>query len=173
MTETDRPRLGISACLLGECVRYDGGHKRDAFLVETLGQFVDWVPVCPEVECGLPTPREAIQLEGDSDRPRLVTITTGVDHTPRMIRWATERLKELGKENLDGCVFKSRSPSCGMERVEVFNRNGVPREIGVGIWARAFMDHFPLLPVEEDDRLHDVRIRENFIERITSRAKLP
>ncbi len=171
MTEVDRPRVGISACLLGECVRYDGGHKRDPNLIETFGAFVDWVPVCPEVECGLPVPREAMRLVGDPDSPRLITIMTGVDHTARMKRWATRRLEELEKEHLDGYVFKSGSPSSGMERVKVYDDNGVPREVGVGIWARAFMDHFPLLAAEEDERLHDIKTREHFIERITSQCR--
>ena len=161
-----KPRLGISTCLLGEKVRYDGAGKRDAFLVETLGQFVEWVPVCPEVECGLPVPREAMHLEGDPDAPRLMTIRTHVDHTPRMQKWARGRLRELESEDLAGYVFKSRSPSSGMERVKVYDESGVPRNVGVGIWARAFMDRFPLLPVEDEGRLHDPDLRENFIERV-------
>jgi len=161
-----KPRLGISTCLLGEAVRYDGGHKRDPFLVDTLGAFVEWVPVCPEVECGLTTPREAMRLTGDPQHPRLVTQKTDVDHTDRMKTWAETRLDQLAAEDLDGFIFKSRSPSSGMTRVKVYDANGVPAKVGVGIWARAFMERFPLLPVEEDGRLHDVHIRENFIERV-------
>jgi uncharacterized protein YbgA (DUF1722 family)/uncharacterized protein YbbK (DUF523 family) len=132
-----KPRLGISTCLLGENVRYDGGHKLDRFLRDTLGAFVEYVPVCPEVECGFPTPREAFHLEGDPKRPRLC-----------------------------GFIFKSGSPSSGMERVKVRNEKGMPEKKGQGIFARIFMEHFPLLPVEEEGRLHDMDIRENFIERI-------
>ena len=159
-------RLGISTCLLGENVRYDGGHKRDRFIIETLGQFVEFVPVCPEVECGLPIPRESMHLAGDPESPRLVTTRTRIDHTERMVNWARKRVRELEKENLCGFIFKSNSPSSGMERVKIYEEHGRVQKIGVGMFARAFMDHFPLLPVEEDGRLHDIRLRENFIERI-------
>ena len=159
-------RLGISTCLLGENVRYDGGHKRDRFIIETLGQFVEFVPVCPEVECGLPIPRESMHLAGDPESPRLVTTRTRIDHTERMVNWARKRVRELEKENLCGFVFKSNSPSSGMERVKIYEEHGRVQKIGVGMFARAFMDYFPLLPAEEDGRLHDIRLRENFIERI-------
>jgi uncharacterized protein YbgA (DUF1722 family)/uncharacterized protein YbbK (DUF523 family) len=162
----DKVRLGISTCLLGENVRYDGGHKRDRFIIETLGQFVEFVPVCPEVECGLPIPRESMHLAGDPESPRLVTTRTKTDHTDMMVNWARKRVRELEKENLCGFIFKSNSPSSGMERVKIYNERGMAQKIGVGMFARAFMDHFPLLPVEEDGRLHDIRLRENFIERI-------
>ena len=162
----DKIRLGISTCLLGENVRYDGGHKRDRFIIDTLGEFVEFVPVCPEVECGLPVPRESMHLVGDPESPRLVTTRTKIDHTERMVNWARKRLGELEKENLCGFIFKSNSPSSGMERVKIYEEHGRVQKIGVGMFARAFMDHFPLLPVEEDGRLHDIRLRENFIERI-------
>jgi uncharacterized protein YbgA (DUF1722 family)/uncharacterized protein YbbK (DUF523 family) len=161
-----KPRVGISTCLLGENVRYDGGHARDRFLTDTFGEFVEWVPVCPEVECGLPVPREAMRLVGDPASPRLITIDTKIDHTQRMKAWARKRVKELESESLVGFIFKSRSPSSGMERVKVYDEKGMPHKVGVGIWARAFMDHFPLLPAEEEGRLHDPVLRETFIERI-------
>jgi uncharacterized protein YbgA (DUF1722 family)/uncharacterized protein YbbK (DUF523 family) len=159
-------RIGLSTCLLGENVRFDGGHKRDRFVTDTLGQFLEFVPVCPEMECGLGVPRESMRLEGDPESPRLVTNRTKIDHTERMITWARKRVKELEKEDLCGFIFKSRSPSSGMERVRVYNEKGVPENKGVGMFARIFMEHFPLLPVEEDGRLHDIKLRENFIERI-------
>lgn len=159
-------RLGISTCLLGEPVRYDGGHKHDRYLTDTLGQYVEWVPVCPEAECGLGIPREAMRLVGDPASPRLVTIRSDIDHTDRMAAWAKERVRELEQEDLCGFVFKSRSPSSGMERVKVYGKKGIPVNKGVGIFARIFMDHFPLLPVEEEGRLHDPPLRENFIQRI-------
>ena len=162
----DKIRLGISTCLLGENVRYDGGHRRDRFIIETLGQFVEFVPVCPEVECGLTIPRESMHLAGDPDSPRLVTTRTKIDHTERMVNWARKRVQELEKENLCGFIFKSNSPSSGMERVKIYDEHGRVQKIGVGMFARAFMDYFPLLPAEEDGRLHDIRLRENFIERI-------
>ncbi len=163
---TNEPlKLGISACLLGEKVRYDGGHKLDPFLVDTLGRFVEYVPVCPEAECGLGIPREAMHLAGNPSDPRLVTIRTGFDHTDRMRAWAAGRLDNLTRENLCGFIFKSRSPSSGMERVKVYGSTGVTLA-GVGIFARMFMDRFPLLPVEDEGRLHDPELRENFIERV-------
>ena len=157
----EKIRLGISACLLGQQVRYDGGHKRDTFLTGTLAEYVDYVPVCPEVEIGLPTPREALRLVGDSDNPRLITQKTGIDYTERMQDWAAVRLQALEKEELCGFIFKSRSPSSGMERVKVYGKaGGMPAKTGVGVFARAFMEHFPLLPVEEEGRMHDHRLRE-------------
>jgi uncharacterized protein YbgA (DUF1722 family)/uncharacterized protein YbbK (DUF523 family) len=158
--------MGISSCLLGERVRYDGQHKHDPYLTETLGQFFEWVPVCPEVECGLSIPREAMRLVGDPERPRLVTQKTGIDHTERMQAWARKRLRELEPLDLHGYVFKRASPSSGLERVKVYEGSGMPRKVGVGLWARAFTEHFPLLPAEEEGRLHDPVLRENFIERV-------
>ena len=162
----EKIRLGISTCLLGEKVRFDGGHKWDRFLTDTLGQYVEYVPVCPEVECGFGIPRESFRLVGDPKNPRLVTSRTKQDHTERMIQWAKKRVMELERENLCGYIFKGGSPSSGMERVKVYDQNGVPAKIGVGIFARVFMEHFPLLPVEEEGRLNDPKLRENFIERI-------
>ena len=160
----EKIRLGVSSCLLGEKVRFDGGHKLDHFLTDTLGRFVEYVPVCPEVEVGLPTPRETLRLVGEPESPRLVFTKSGEDITERMTAWARERVVALEKEDLCGFIFKSKSPSSGMERVKLYDRNGVPNKQGVGLFARAFMEHFPLLPVEEDGRLHDPRLRENFIE---------
>jgi len=164
-------KLGISTCLLGENVRFDGGHKLDRFLTDTLGQYVEYVPVCPEVECGLPVPRESMHLEGDPDAPRLVTSRTKQDMTEKMVNWARRRVVELEKEGLMGFIFKSDSPSSGMERVRVYNEKGMPAKKGVGMFARAFMEHFPLLPVEEEGRLHDPKLRDNFIERIFALAR--
>jgi uncharacterized protein YbgA (DUF1722 family)/uncharacterized protein YbbK (DUF523 family) len=159
-------RLGISACLLGEPVRYDGGHKRDRFITDTLGPYVEFVPVCPETECGLGVPRESMRLEGDPAAPRLITSRTRVDHTDRMVAWAQKRLKELEKEDLCGFIFKSDSPSSGMERVRVYGDKGMPLRKGIGIFARVFMERFPLVPVEDEGRLHDPKLRENFVESI-------
>ena len=158
--------VGISSCLLGEKVRYDGGHKLDHYLKDTLGLHVSWVPVCPEVETGFPVPREAMRLVSGSQGPRLVTIRTGIDLTERMQKWAEKRLRELEKDDLCGFIFKSRSPSSGMRGVKLYDSSGVPSHAGVGVFARAFMDRFPFIPVEDDGRLHDPALRENFIERI-------
>ena len=164
----EKIRLGISACLLGEPVRFDGGHQWDRFITDTLGQYVEFVPVCPEAECGLGVPREAMRLVGDPEAPRLVTVHTKIDLTERMQTWARKRVEELEQEDLRGFIFKSKSPSSGMERVRVYNETGQgsPVTRGVGMFARIFMEHFPLLPVEEEGRLHDLALRENFIERI-------
>ena len=159
-------RIGVSSCLLGNEVRFDGGHKHDRYITGTLGNYFIFVPVCPEVECGLSIPREAMRLVGDPESPRLVTNKTGIDHTDRMTRWALNRVHELAHENLCGFIFKSKSPSSGMERVKVYDSNNVPRAIGVGLFARIFKEHFPLLPVEEEGRLHDMTLRENFIESV-------
>ena len=159
-------KLGISSCLLGNAVRYDGGHKWDRFLTNTLGRYVDFVPVCPEVEVGLGIPREAMRLVGELAHPRLLTIRSRIDHTERMTEWAKEKVKELEKEDLCGFIFKSDSPSSGLERVKVYDPNGVPVKKGVGLFARVFIDYFPLLPVEDEGRLHDPLLRENFIESI-------
>lgn len=160
----EKIRIGVSSCLLGEKVRFDGGHKLDRFLTETLGEYVDYVPVCPEVEIGLPTPRETLRLVGPADAQRLVFTKSGEDITERMLAWARKRVVQLEEEDLCGFVFKSKSPSSGMERVKLYDANGSPNQQGVGVFARVFMEHFPLLPVEEDGRLHDPRLRENFVE---------
>jgi len=162
----EKIKLGISTCLLGENVRYDGGHKLDRFLTDTLRQYVEYVPVCPEVECGLGVPRESMHLEGNPDSPRLVTIRTKQDMTDCMVQWAQKRVVQLEKKDLCGFIFKSDSPSSGMERIRVYNEKGIPVKKGVGIFTRIFMDHFSLLPVEDEGRLHDPELRENFIERI-------
>jgi uncharacterized protein YbgA (DUF1722 family)/uncharacterized protein YbbK (DUF523 family) len=162
----ERIRLGVSACLLGQPVRYDGQHKHDRFITDTLGKYVEYVPVCPEVECGLPVPREAMRLVGDPAAPRLMTVRTRQDLTDQMLGWARMRVLELEKEDLCGFIFKSDSPSSGMDRVKVYNEKGAPAGRAPGMFAREFMRHFPLLPVEEEGRLHDPDLRENFIERI-------
>lgn len=162
----EKIRLGISSCLLGENVRYDGGHKLDRFIKDTLGQYVEYVAVCPEVECGLDIPRESMRLEGGPEVPRLVTTRSKIDLTLRMMRWAQKRVVELEKEDLCGFIFKSDSPSSGMERVKIYGENKMPVKKGVGIFAGIFMKHFPLLPVEDEGRLHDPALRENFIERV-------
>ena len=159
-------RLGVSRCLLGDQVRFDGGHKRDVFLSEALARFVEWVPVCPELEVGMGVPRESVRLVGRPESPHMRTVATDIDHTQAMSEFSRRRVRELEALNLCGYVFKKDSPSCGMERVRVFDRRGTPSRHGVGLFARAFMEHFPLIPVEEEGRLNDPVLRENFIERI-------
>jgi uncharacterized protein YbgA (DUF1722 family)/uncharacterized protein YbbK (DUF523 family) len=158
--------VGVSTCLLGENVRYDGGHKRDRYLTEVVAPYVTWVPVCPEVECGLPIPRESMRLVGDPASPRLVMPKSGRDQTERMRAWTGERLDQLATERLDGFVFKKNSPSSGAFRVKVYDENGMPQRVGSGLFAGALMARFPHLPVEEEGRLHDRGLRANFIERL-------
>jgi uncharacterized protein YbgA (DUF1722 family)/uncharacterized protein YbbK (DUF523 family) len=166
-SRAERPiRVGISSCLLGKEVRFDGGHKRDRYLTDTLGQFFEWVPVCPEVELGLGTPRETLRLIGDPAAPRLVFGKTGGDITEAMRGWSETRVEGLAKQDLCGYILKSDSPSCGMERVRVYGTGGMPSKAGVGLYARALLDRFPFLPVEEEGRLHDLPLRENFVERV-------
>jgi uncharacterized protein YbgA (DUF1722 family)/uncharacterized protein YbbK (DUF523 family) len=162
-------RVGISACLLGEEVRYDGGHKRDSFLTDVLGEFVQFVRVCPEVEAGFGTPREAMHLRHEL---RLVTVKTNRDVTAQMDRFIRQRVPELEADDLSGYVLKKNSPSCGLERVKVYDRHGVAGTRGRGLFAEALVRRFPLLPVEEEGRLNDPRLRENFIERVFAYSRL-
>lgn len=162
----DRIRLGISASLLGLSALNKGKYKGDRFLRDTLGRFVDYVPVFPEDDCGLEEVWETLRLEGDVHAPRLKNAKTGEDLTEKVVRWARRKAKKLEGEGLCGFVLQSRSPISGMERVHVRAEDGTRRKEGIGLFASILMDHFPLLPVEEDGRLHDPGLRENFIERI-------
>ncbi len=160
-------RIGISSCLLGQEVRFDGGHKEDRFITRTLSRYFEYVPVCPELEVGMGVPRESLRLVGDPDAPRLVTVRTKADHTSSMLKFATARVRALEAHDLDGYIFKKDSPSCGIERVRVYSEEtGMAVRQGIGIFARIFIERFPLVPVEEEGRLSDPVLRENFIERV-------
>lgn len=161
-----KPKLGVSACLLGHKVRYDGGHKREQFLTDVFGKFVEWMPICPEVEVGMGVPRETVRLLDALSEPRMIAEKTGKDWTAAMNRFATKRLREITAMDLSGYIFKKGSPSCGMERVRIYNAKGMPEQRGRGLFAAAVMRHQPLLPVEEEGRLNDMALRENFIERV-------
>ena len=165
-------RVGISSCLLGAGVRFDGGHKRDPFLTETLGPFVEWVPVCPEVECGLGTPRESMRLVSIDGAVRLRTGKSNIDLTDRMAGYAERRVDELAVEKLCGYVLKKDSPSCGFERVKIYGEHRMPVKSGRGIFAARLIERFPSLPVEEEGRLSDPRLRDNFVERIFAYSRL-
>ncbi len=165
-------RIGVSSCLLGQKVRFDGGHKRDAFLVDTFGAFVEWVPVCPEVELGLGIPREALRLVRKGDEIRMVNQKSGRDISTEMRQWASSRVDALAGEHLAGYVLKKDSPSCGMERVKVYGESGMADKTGRGFFAEALTDRFPRLPVEEEGRLSDPRLRDNFIERVFAYVRL-
>ncbi|MBE0425654.1 MAG: DUF523 and DUF1722 domain-containing protein [Nitrospirae bacterium] len=159
-------KIGISTCLLGEKVRYDGEHKLDRYITDTLGHYFEWVPVCPEVEYGLPVPRESMHLIGDPASPRIVTVKTGVDHTEGMKEWAGDKLRQLEREDLCGFIFKSKSPSSGLSGIKVYTPSGMLRNRGTGIFGGAFMRYFPLIPVIDNGRLHNPTLRENFIEQV-------
>jgi len=179
-----RPRVGVSACLLGEPVRYDGHHKRDSFLVDVLGPHVQWVPVCPEMEAGFGTPREPMRLmlvepgtrphRARFNRPNLALVVTrtGEDVTRKLVQAARKRVDWLVCQRLSGFVLKKDSPSCGVEGVKVFGARGVAERGGRGLFAEALMARLPNLPVEEEGRLENARIRSNFIERIFAYQRL-
>lgn len=160
-----RVQLGISSCLLGNEVRYDGGHKRDRFIVGTLGDYFEFVPVCPELAIGLGVPRQPIRLRGQPGSIRVV----GVDDDQLDV---TDDLRDYGRRmagelsDISGYILKSKSPSCGMERVKLYADKGAPSSLGVGQYAAAFMETYPELPLEEEGRLCDPVLRENFIERV-------
>ena len=160
------PKVGISACLLGQQVRFDGGHKRDLFLTDLFGKFVDWVAICPEVEVGMGVPRETVRLVGALAHPRMIAERSGKDWTEAMHSFAAKRVRDIVEKQLSGYVFKKNSPSCGMERVRVYNGKSMPERQGRGLFAAAIMKQWPLLPVEEEGRLNDLKLRENFIERV-------
>lgn len=165
-------RVGISSCLLGKKVRFDGGHKQDSFLVHTFGRWVEWVPVCPELEVGMGVPRESVRLVERAGEIRLVASRSGADWTERMVELARRRAAELAEAQLDGFVLKKDSPSCGMERVKVYRDGGMPVKNGVGLFARALLARAPSLPVEEEGRLNDPRLRDNFVERVFAHHRL-
>lgn len=162
----DKIKVGVSSCLLGNKVRYDGGHKHDRYITDILGNYFHFVAVCPEVECGLSIPRETMRLVGDIKKPNLVTTRTSIDHTQKMLDFCNRRVKELEQENLCAFIFKKDSPSSGLHRVKVFGKSGQSQKKGRGLFAAALVDNFPLLPVEEEGRLHDAPLRENFIENV-------
>jgi uncharacterized protein YbgA (DUF1722 family)/uncharacterized protein YbbK (DUF523 family) len=162
----EKIKIAVSSCLLGKKVRYNGGHKGDHFLIDVLGNYVEYVPVCPELEIGLGVPREPVRLVGDPDSPRLVTQKTAIDHTDRMTAWTGNRLDRLGKNELCGFILKSKSPSCGIGRVKVYDEKGRPGRTGIGIFARTVLERWPNLPVEDEGRLQDTGLRENFIVRV-------
>jgi uncharacterized protein YbgA (DUF1722 family)/uncharacterized protein YbbK (DUF523 family) len=163
----EKIRIGVSTCLLGEKVRFDGQHKLDSYLTGVLSQWFEFVPVCAESELGLGVPRESMRLEGDLDHPQLITHKIRKNLTESMQAWCDLRTRELEEKQLCGFIFKSKSPSCGMERVKVYPLGGgMAVNKGRGLFARSFMEHFPNLPVEEEGRLHDPGLRENFMERV-------
>jgi uncharacterized protein YbgA (DUF1722 family)/uncharacterized protein YbbK (DUF523 family) len=169
--DRDPIRIGVSSCLLGAKVRFDGGHKRDDFLVNTFGEWVEWVPVCPEVEVGMGTPRESVRLVREGGDVRMVAPRSGADWTEAMQAYSARRVEKLAAADLSGYVLKKDSPSCGMERVKVYGQ-GMPTKSGRGLFADALLARFPNLPVEEEGRLCDPRLRDNFVERVFAYHRL-
>jgi uncharacterized protein YbgA (DUF1722 family)/uncharacterized protein YbbK (DUF523 family) len=168
LSSFDRVRVGISSCLLGQRVRFDGGHKRDSFLADVFARYVEWVPVCPEVELGLGTPRETLRLVNNDGVVRLIASSTGADHTEAMREWAEHRIDQLAKLGLCGYVFKRGSPTCGVERVKVYRRTGLLHRNGAGVFSAAVAEQLRNLPIEEEGRLNDARLRENFVSSVFS-----
>ncbi|RMF23251.1 MAG: DUF1722 domain-containing protein [Deltaproteobacteria bacterium] len=168
----DEIRIGVSTCLLGENVRYDGGHKRHHLITDVLAAHVTLVPVCPEVELGMGVPREPVRLVRDESRVRMIGTKSGRDFSADVRRYAGRRVRELGRLALDGYILKKGSPSCGMERVRTYTPAGVPAPGGRGLFAEALLSRMPLLPVEEEGRLSDPELRENFIERVFAHHRL-
>ena len=172
-TGPEKPlRLGVSSCLLGSEVRFDGGHKRDRFLTDRVADFVEWVPVCPEVEAGMAVPRPALRLVREGDDLRMLEIASGRDHTQRMQSYAARRVRALRDLELCGYVLKKDSPSCGMTCVKIYREKGMPKRDGSGLYATALMEAYPNLPVEDEGRLNDSKLRENFIERVFAYERL-
>jgi uncharacterized protein YbgA (DUF1722 family)/uncharacterized protein YbbK (DUF523 family) len=165
-------KVGVSTCLLGQKVRFDGGHKHDHYLTDILGPHFRFVPVCPELEVGMGVPREAVRLEGDIEAPRMVGNKTGDDWTDRMNDYAQTRVLRSDLADLSGYILKKNSPSCGMERVKIHVKPGTISKTGVGLFASALINAYPHLPVEEEGRLHDDRLRDNFIVRVFAYYRL-
>jgi len=169
MKKGGKVRLGISACLFGGRFRYDGADKRDEQLIKMFSDKAEFVPVCPEVECGLSVPREPMHLTASPDKPRLIVISTGEDLTDVMKNWIEKRVEELASENISGFILKARSPSCAIDDVELHGANGVSFGKGAGLFARALMKRFPNLPVSDEEKLRVPRARDDFIDKIFSR----
>ena len=170
---TEKIRVGISSCLIGEEVRWNGGHKQDRYIKDTLGNYFDWVPVCPEVEVGMGVPRETVALSGAPEAPDMTGTSSGTDWTGRMNRYSRKRVRELESSGLCGFIFKNKSPSCGLQNVPVYKEPGSSTvKRGQGLFARAFASRLPLIPVEEEGRLNDPVLRENFIVRVFSYYRL-
>jgi uncharacterized protein YbgA (DUF1722 family)/uncharacterized protein YbbK (DUF523 family) len=165
-------RVGISTCLLGQGVRWDGGHKREAFLTEVLAPYFEWVPVCPEVEIGMGIPREPVQLVRAGGELRMLGTRSRRDWTAPMREYAKRRVQALARLDLCGYVLKKDSPSCGMERVKVRDAKGMAKRDGRGLFAEVLLAANPALPVEEEGRLNDAVLRENWIERVFAYRRL-
>lgn len=173
MTEAAKIKVGVSSCLLGVKVRWNGDHKQDLYITDILGRYFEWVPVCPEFETGMGVPRETVRLVKDGSETLMLGTKTRKDWTAPMRKFTRKKTAELEAVPLCGFIFKKGSPSCGMERVALYHPAGMPAGSSTrGLFSAAFMDRFPLVPVEEEGRLNDDRLRENFIVRVFSFYRL-
>ena len=165
----DKIKIGVSSCLIGEKVRWNGDHKQDRYVREILSKYFEYIPVCPEVEVGMGVPRETVALYGDPEKPSMISKKTQTDWTKPMGKYIKSRINTLSADDLCGYIFKSKSPSCGMSRVPLYSEFGSHKvKHGPGMFANAFINSFPLVPTEDEGRLNDPRIRENFIVRVFS-----
>lgn len=166
-------KIGVSSCLLGEKVRWNGDHKQDRYVREVLANYFEYIPVCPEMEVGMGVPRETVALYGDLEKQRMVSKKTQTDWTKPMEQYIKGRINSLTHDELCGYIFKSKSPSCGLGRVPVYSEFGSHKvRHGPGLFAKAFTRKFPLIPTEDEGRLNDPRIRENFIVKVFSFYRL-
>ena len=169
MIMKDKIKIGVSSCLIGEKVRWNGDHKQDRYVREVLSRYFEYIPVCPEVEVGMGVPRETVALYGDPEKPSMISKKTQTDWTKPMEKYIKSRINTLSADDLCGYIFKSKSPSCGMSRVPLYSEFGSHKvKHGPGMFANAFINSFPLVPTEDEGRLNDPRIRENFIVRVFS-----
>jgi len=162
---TNRILIGISSCLLGERVRFDGGHKRDSYICDFLANYVEFLPVCPEAEIGMGIPRPPVRLVGDPDFPQLVEVKDpSKNYTSGMLHFCQETMSRL--QSISAYILKSKSPTCGWKRVKIYQEPGQAPRSGQGLFAKTLEQHYPYLPIEEEGRLNDPCLRENFIERL-------
>ena len=165
-------KIGVSSCLLGNEVRYDGRHKQMRYITDILSNYFTLIPVCPEIEIGMTVPREAVWLVGNPASPEMIGINSGKNWTKKITNYSKKKIKEPDYKDLSGFILKSKSPSCGMERVEVYISSNNIKKSGVGLFAKELMKKFPFLPVVEEKRLNNLQLRENFIVRVFSYIRL-
>ena len=167
---TDKIKIGISSCLLGEKVRFDGQHKYHWYINEVLEQYFEYISICPEVAIGMGIPRKSVRLVGNVDSPEMIEPGSGKNWTKDMHKYNHRILPKLSE--LSGYLFKKGSPSCGVFRTKVYQDNGIPLPHGQGIFAKAFVERYPLIPIEDEGRLNDAQLRENFIKRVFAYHRL-
>jgi uncharacterized protein YbbK (DUF523 family)/uncharacterized protein YbgA (DUF1722 family) len=171
LTGVPEVRVGVSSCLLGQNVRYDGGNKADA-VVQALGRLFRWIPVCPEVEAGMGTPREPVRLVDRKGKPRMLGVESGTDWTNAMYGFASGHMQRFVQQNLRGYILKSKSPSCALGELPIYGPDGRPTETGRGLFAQVLVYRMPLLPVEEESYLHDFDRAASFVDEVLGYDRL-